>query len=271
MKKKYYINTINDLEEDDISIYKTSYIRENQDLINKHLTSWEISILNQTILASIFAPLHTVERKSRLKFWRPTEFHFGKSILYVPVNYYVITDIIDTFDVDVDGLFHGKNLAGRVQSCINMLEYEISERTPLINVRDKITENFNIYDMTMAFKEILGNYENTIIPKNTLPIIMKISEIPEIENRLILYHYLYISLPKFNRYLLESAIYFIYRLHDHKINKMYQINMEGIATLMMPHLLLKKNEHLTLDEIYKLVKFTKELILNFKTICRQQY
>jgi hypothetical protein len=81
------------------------------------------------------------------------------------------------------------------------------------------------------------------------------------------------SLPKFNRHVLEATIYFLYLIHDVATNggKEHEnnMNMEGISTVMMPNILLKHTNEVGLEEVPILVKFMVDFISNFPMITRQ--
>lgn len=266
------MTTINDLDDKEFLEYKKEFYDANFIVISNALSYIEISKLNQTFLGRLMYPIVSFA-KDDLKFWVSTNLKYGKRNIFVPIDFYTLTETILSLDIKVGGLFRVRNSLSTVKDCVNMLERYIFNRTPFDEVRDKLTETFNIIDLTTAFKEVIRNYKQTVIPDTFLPIILKCNKIEDKNERLKLYHYLYLSLPKYNRHILEATIFFLYLIHDIATNEgedyTTNMDMEGISTVMMPNILLKKENDVSLDEVSILVDFMKEFILNFSTIVRK--
>ncbi|WUR03522.1 Rho GTPase activating protein [Vairimorpha necatrix] len=270
--EKKDMTTINDLEDIEFITYKKDFLNTHKTTIFNSLSYIEISKLNQTILGRWMYPVVSFA-KDDIKFWIATTLKYGQRNVFVPLNFYTLTETILSLDIKVGGLFRVRNSMATVKECVNMLEEGIYNRVSFKEIRDNLAENFNVIDLTTAFKEVLRSYKQTVIPESFLPIILKFSKLEDKNERLSLYHYLYLSLPKYNRHLLEATIYFLYLVHDIATNdgKDYTTNMdmEGISTVMMPNILLKNNNEVNLEEVSILVEFMKEFILNFSVIVQK--
>ncbi|EEQ81786.1 hypothetical protein NCER_101639 [Vairimorpha ceranae BRL01] len=266
------METVNDLDDREFIEYKKNFCSVHSFIIEKYCNYWEICRLNQTFLGRIFFPIDKILRNdSRL--WISSNLKYGNKHVLVPIDFYTLTETILSLDVRIGGLFRVRNSMITVKECVDMLEREIYNRSSFKDIRDKLAESFNVIDLTTAFKEILRNYKHSVIPEGFLPIIIKLFSVDKQEDRLILYHYLYISLPKFNRHILEATIFFLYLIHDIATvdGSDYTNNMDmaGISTVIMPNLLLKNVQDFSLAEVSLLVEFMKEFILNFKTIAQK--
>jgi hypothetical protein len=266
------IDTINDLEDKDYIEYKKEYFISNENVIRKYFGYLDLAKLNQTFLGKFIFPIDKLA-KDGSNFWVSSGLKYGKKNLFVPVDFYTLTETVLSLDVRVGGIFRVRNSLVTVKECVDMLEAEISNRSFFSEIRDRLAENFNVIDLTTAFKEVVRNYKHTTIPENLLGIVLKLSHIDDEVDRLVLYHYFYLSLPKFNRHLLEAIIFFLYLIHDiatdDGANYEDNMNMEGISTVMMPNLLLKNYNDIGLEQVPLLVNFMKEFILNFPKIVSQ--
>ncbi|KAF9761837.1 Rho-GTPase-activating protein LRG1 [Nosema granulosis] len=266
------LRTINDLEEDEYLSYREEYYNTNKELIKKYLNLFDTVQLKQNFWGRTFFHMSDLADDKDV-FWVSSSLKYGMKNVFVPIDFYTLTETVLTLDCRVRGIFRVRNSMITVKECVNMLEVELKNRTSFKDIRNKLAENFNVIDLTTAFKEITRNYKTTVIPENCLKIIFKCFDTKDKAERLILYHYLYISLPKFNRHILEATIYFLYLIHDLATNggKEYEnnMNMEGISTVMMPNLILKENNNVSLDQVPLLVEFMVEFIANFPNITKQ--
>lgn len=266
------VRTINDLEDDEYMSYKKEYYESNKILIAKYFNYIDLAKLQQNFWGRTFFPMADLA-KDKDVFWVSSTLKYGMKNVFVPIDFYTLTETVLTLDCRVRGIFRVRNSMITVKECVNMLEVELKNRTSFKDIRNKLAENFNVIDLTTAFKEITRNYKTTVIPDSCLKLIFKCFNTTEKSERLVLYHYFYVSLPKFNRHVLEATIYFLYLIHDIATNggKEYEnnMNMEGISTVMMPNLLLKKNNDVSLDQVPILVDFMVEFIANFPTIIKQ--
>lgn len=263
--------TVNDLDDNDGSEYKKNYYTMHNYTIKTYLSSLDLQILNQTFIGKLFCSIKC-DAKINSDLWVYTDLRYGLKSIFVPIDFYTLTETVLSLDCQVRGIFRVKNSVVTVEECISMLEEEIRNRTKFEDIRNRLAENFSVIDLTTAFKALVRNYEYSVIPENFLTIVFKMGNIDNKYDRMVVFHYFFISLPKFNRYLLEATIYFLYLIHDIATNNgkdyVNNMNMEGISTVMMPNLLLKDIKNVSLNKVPILVKFMKEFILNFPLIIK---
>lgn len=263
--------TVNDLDDKESIEYKNNYYKDNVNIIRTYLTNLDLQILNHTFIGKLFS-CNKYDAKMNSELWVYTDLRYGLKSIFVPIDFFTLTETVLSLDCEVCGIFRVKNSVTTVEECISMLEEEIKNRTNFEDIRNRLAENFSVIDLTTAFKALVRNYEYSVIPDNFIDLIYKMGDIESKYDRMIVFHYFFVSLPKFNRYLLEATIYFLYLIHDiaTKNGKDYNnnMNMEGISTVMMPNLLLKDIKNVSLNKVPILVKFMKEFILNFPLIVK---
>ncbi|KAL7349599.1 Rho GTPase activating protein [Encephalitozoon intestinalis] len=264
------LRTVNGLADGDFEIYKKSFFEYYDDLIRKYFGTFERFKLRQGKLARVFFSHDTLKLHSKYE-WVVTRLSYGKEgELMVPRNFYILTETVLSLDCKVGGIFRVRNSITTIKECVDAINQYVSRNLSYGEARRLLIRDFNVIDLTTAFKEILREYSTTIIPESLIDTMFKIARIENRDDQIILCQMLFISMPKTNRHVLEATIYFLYVMHDiatdggknHKNN----MNMEGISTIMMPNLVIKPHNELDLEQVGVLVNFMKMFFRDFAKI-----
>lgn len=264
------LRTVNSLSDEDFSVYRSSFFDYYDDLMQKYFGAFERFRLRQGRLARMFFGHEMLKIPSKYE-WVATRLSYGKEgELLVPRNFYILTETVLSMECRVGGIFRVRNSIMTVKECVRAINTYVERNLSYREARRLLVRDFNVIDLTTAFKEILREYSTTIIPENLIDTMFKISKVESKDDQVVLCHMLFISMPKTNRHVLEATIYFLYVIHDiatdkgtnHKDN----MNMEGISTIMMPNLVIKPHSELDLEQVGVLVNFMKVFFENFGTI-----
>ncbi|KAL7347638.1 Rho GTPase activating protein [Encephalitozoon intestinalis] len=264
------LRTVNGLADGDFEIYKKSFFEYYDDLIRKYFGTFERFKLRQGKLARVFFSHDTLKLHSKYE-WVVTRLSYGKEgELMVPRNFYILTETVLSLDCKVGGIFRVRNSITTIKECVDAINQYVSRNLSYGEARRLLIRDFNVIDLTTAFKEILREYSTTIIPESLIDTMFKIARIENRDDQIILCQMLFISMPKTNRHVLEATIYFLYVMHDiatdggknHKNN----MNMEEISTIMMPNLVIKPHNELDLEQVGVLVNFMKMFFRDFAKI-----
>lgn len=267
---KKELRTINGLGDNDFEIYRENFFNYYNDLMRKYFGALERFKLRQGKVAKFFFGHETLKLLSKFE-WVASRLNYGKDgELLVPRNFYILTETVLSLDCRVSGIFRVGNSLITVKECVKTLNTCVEKNFTYEEARTCLVRDFNVIDLTTAFKEIIRGYSTTIIPDDLVDVMFKISKIRDKEDQIILCQMLFISIPKPNRHVLEATIYFLYVIHDivtdKGINYRDNMNMEGISTIMMPNLILKPHNELDLEQVGVLVNFMKLFFENFGTI-----
>ncbi|TBU19708.1 RhoGAP domain-containing protein [Ordospora colligata] len=264
------VRTVNGLGDDDFEAYRSIFFWHYDDLLKKYFGRLQRFKLRQSKLARLFfeyKALRTLEDEM----WVPTSFKYSDDAeLFVPKNFYILTETILSLDCKVDGMFRIGNSIEVINECVNTINECVNKEVPYEDAKENLVSSFSVIDMTTAFKQILREYPTTIVPEDLIDTILEISKVDSNEDRLVLCHMLFLAMPKPNRHVLEATINFLYAVHDISTNKgtdyERKMNIEGISTVMMPNLVLKSRNQFDLDHIETLVGFMKVFFENFARI-----
>lgn len=264
------LRTINGLGDCDFEIYKENFFNHYDGLIKKHFGPLERFKLKQGRLARVFFGHEPLKLSCKFE-WVATRLNYGKDgELFVPRNFYILTETVLSLDCRVGGVFRVRNSMMTVKECVKVLNMCVEKNLSYEEARDLLVQDFNVIDLTTAFKEIIREYSTTIIPDDLIDVMSKISKVEDREKQIVLCQMLFISIPKPNRHVLEATIYFLYVIHDiatdRGVNYRNNMSMEGISTIMMPNLILKPHNELDLEQVGVLVNFMKVFFENFGTI-----
>ncbi|AFM98289.1 RhoGAP domain-containing protein [Encephalitozoon hellem ATCC 50504] len=264
------LRTVNGLDDKDFEVYRSSFFDYYDDLIRKYFGTFEIFKLRQGRFARMFFSHEMLKLSSKYE-WVVTRLSYGKEgELMVPRNFYILTETVLSLDCKVGGIFRVRNSITTIKECVETINMCVRRNLSYGEARRILVRDYNVIDLTTAFKEILREYSSTIIPESLIDTMFKIAKVESREDQIILCQMLFISMPKTNRHVLEAMIYFLYVIHDiatdkgknHKDN----MNMEGISTIMMPNLVIKPHNELDLEQVGVLVNFMKMFFGNFAAI-----
>ncbi|KMV66127.1 RhoGAP domain-containing protein [Encephalitozoon cuniculi EcunIII-L] len=264
------LRTVNGLGEKDFEAYKRNFFEYYDDLIREYFGPFERFKLKQGRIARVLFGHDTLRLPSKYE-WVVTRLSYGKEgELLVPRNFYILTETVLSLDCRVGGIFRVRNSITTIKECVKAINSCVDRNLSYSEARRLLIRDFNVIDLTTAFKEILREYSTTIIPESLIDTMFKIAKVENEEDQVILCQMLFISMPKTNRHVLEATIYFLYVIHDiatdkgknHKDN----MNMEGISTIMMPNLVIKPHSELDLEQVGTLVSFMRMFFANFATV-----
>lgn len=264
------LKTINGLKDDEFETYSRNFFDYYDRLMKKYFGVLERFKLRQGRFARVLFGHEALKLSSKFE-WVATRLSYGKEgELLVPRNFYLLTETVLSLDCKVSGIFRVRNSIMTVKECVRVLNMCVERNIPYEEARRILIRDFNVIDLTTAFKEVIRGYSSTIIPDGLFEVMSKISRVENKKDQIILCQMLFISIPKPNRHVLEATIYFLYAIHDiatdRGLNYRNNMNMEGISTIMMPNLILKPHNELDLEQVGVLVNFMKVFFENFGTI-----
>ncbi len=259
--------SFNTLSKDDQDIVGKKYIDSKIDLLRKNINIGLMFKITKNVIFELFSPSEKIELIER--FLVDTDFSFGEEKIKIPASLNLISEIIFDMDFVQAGLFRVNTTKQKIQTAISLL-YDIIENRVDFNTGKQIFQkNFDMIDCCELYKELLRTFNTSIIPKAFLTALLKISEIENKEDKISCIKAIYYSLPATNRMILESNVFFCYQIVEATKNletKAQQLDLNGLAIVMMPNLFLEEDRGVDIDKILILVDFTKFLYNNFKQI-----
>lgn len=200
-----------------------------------------------------------------------TDLRFSKDSFIIPKNINLISKIILKKKFDQDGVFRVNSTIQRLKTANSLLQDIVEERVNIDTGLELFDKNFDLIDSCELYKNLLRSFNTTVISNKYINMIMAIDQISDENTKLICTKAMYYSLPHNNRCILESNVYLCYEICL-RINKMpendKQMDLDGIAIVMTPNLILKKDEDIKIEKVLVLVNFCKYFYKNFPQICK---
>ncbi|KAH9412285.1 Rho GAP domain-containing protein [Ordospora pajunii] len=264
------VRTVNGLGDEDFEVYRSIFFWHYDDLLKKYFGRFQRFRLRQSKLARMFFEYKAFRESTE---WEgvSTSFRYGDDAeLFVPRNFYILTETILSLDCKVDGIFRIGNSIEVINECVGIINECVDNNVSYEDAKQCLASRFSVIDMATAFKQVLREYPTTIVPEELMDTMLVISKVGNSEDQLVLCRMLFLAMPKPNRHVLEATINFLYTVHDISTNKGTdyegKMNIEGISRIMMPNLVLKSHNQVDLDNIETLVNFMKMFFENFAQI-----
>ncbi|KAL6121721.1 hypothetical protein NUSPORA_01306 [Nucleospora cyclopteri] len=260
---------INGMNYDEDTHYTQSYLKKNSGIINKYFGFIGSRRIKKSYFWSIFYEISEIQVYE--KNLTCTKFKFCEENIYIPKTLDLISETILSKKFDKNGLFRVNSTKQRLRTASALLYDIVEQRVNVTKGKQLLDKNFDLIDCCELYKELLRSFNTTIIPKSYIDLIVRISDISNIDDKIICCKAIYYSLPKNNRSILESNIFVCYKICE-KMEKskthLQQMDLDGISIVMMPNLFLEKDQDIEIEKVLVLVEFCKYFYSNFPLICQ---
>lgn len=263
------INGFNSIDSIQQQKYLEQFSNKNSSILKKHFGFYFINKINGNFLGNfLFNPEEIIIPKVNST---STNFRFSKDSFTIPKNINLINEIILKKQFDQDGVFRVNSTIQRLKTANSLLQDIVEERVNIDTGLELFDKNFDLIDSCELYKNLLRSFNTTVISNKYIDMIMVIDQISDENTKLICTKAMYYSLPHSNRCILESNVYLCYEICL-RINEMpendKQMDLDGMAIVMTPNLILKKDEDIKIEKVLVLVNFCKYFYKNFPQICK---
>ncbi|KAF7683403.1 Rho-GTPase-activating protein LRG1 [Astathelohania contejeani] len=257
------IRSINDLNEEQLAEYRQSFFKKHGELLSKTYRYLERKrVAQDSLFFNLFLGIPEIQRCGMVLY--PSDIKFGNNLLYIPLEFECLMKCVLKKDLRVSGLFRKPPVYTSTQKCvdefINRLQ-ETNDTSRLVEILDK----YEVLALTSVFKILFEWYGETIFPQCFLQMYVRITNMENEADVLILVRSLVMGLPRNNRHLLEALLKFIVMVHristDGGVDHDSKMNIKGFSVVMMPNFFLKPGSKVELSDVGQLVKLS-EFILN---------
>ncbi|ORD99179.1 hypothetical protein A0H76_1282 [Hepatospora eriocheir] len=258
------LNLFNSFNDDQQKVIRELFFRDQKKVITEVIGSFNYGVLFPSSFGACFrsdnGAIEVVDKDLV-----STNFRFSDNILEVPAQIDLLCRIIFTKKFNQKGLFKVNTVADKMKTArtllYDILEGRVSEETG-IGLFDK---NFDLIDCCELYKLLLRSFNKTVIPLSFIKPIIEASKETDLEKKMIASKAIFYSLPTHNRKILESNIFLCYKIcqitHSQE-NVKEQLDLDGLAIVMMPNLFLENENDFEIDSIIQLVSFAKFLFAN---------
>lgn len=266
---KTKIRTINDLPIDEQEIYITKFINKNSKIIKKNLGFMMPVKLRKGIVGSMIMKIPeiiTIERYMVLSDQR-----FSEGAILIPKSIHTAGNLILEKDFKQKGIFRVNSTKSRLRAAKTLLYEIVEERIDYEKGKRLFHKNFDLIDAAEIYKQLLREFNTTIVPEELLPMILKAQSITDAKEKEICTAALLFYLPYSNRKILESHVFMCYsiveKVQERKMEN-FHMDISGISSVMMPNIFLKSSKNVAISDVLALVSFTKFLFREFKELIK---
>ncbi|KAI4291163.1 hypothetical protein PAPHI01_0437 [Pancytospora philotis] len=262
-------NTINDMEQSQVTDYFNSFLKQHGEIIDRNLGSSAFYELKGGLFS--FLRRSSDEIKIPEERTAQTEISYSTKPFSAPADLDYLIKIFFKMDLGVSGIFRVNSTSERIENTIKLLNDVIAGKLSLEADYSTFTDNFDIIDIAETYKYILRNMETSVVPSRFLPMAKKINTIADpVYKRVCACFWVY-ALPAMNRRVLELnsrfATLFIEEIEKRVASgKPTQLNMSGLSRIMMPCLMCVGGQDIAIEDVMALAEFTNYLLTNFRAL-----
>lgn len=261
------ILTMNDLNPDEIKEEKDIFTEQYWGTMRKYLGFMGALKLRQGFIGKLL--LRVPEIKFNTRYLIGTKIGFSLKPIKIPGNLAIASEMLLQRPFINRGVFRINSTEQRLKDAKSLL-FDLSEERVMVEYGKEILDkNFDPIDIAEAYKQMLRGFNTTVIPLTMVPIIKKIQNIANNEDKLCCTKAFLYALPPLNRRILENDVYLCYAVMGRMqmgITKKEHMGMDGMGVVMMPNLFMKTEAQLAIADVLLLVEFSKYLFKNFKEL-----
>lgn len=262
-----YITSINDMPTPAFETYKEKFMNENSKIINKHLS------ISKRFRQALSRKMKCFDSQDEEFLRKETKFCYtriclGQNKVLVPIEFNCMMEAILTKNMSESGLFRKSTSFINLERCLGFINDTDTYQMYKLDIINKLV-SFDIITLTAAFKKLFDNFKTTVIPQQYIDMLLGISKIDDMFDKVVLLKYIIYSIPKSNRNILDSITQFFsliqYLITSPELVVISNMDMHGFAVVIMPKVLLCSKSKVDLKMVNDLVD-VMEFILRHRMI-----
>lgn len=264
--KAGYIDTINDLEDNELKSKRNEFIKANYGVLSSYFTNLELQMLRHTFLSRFFWTVNEINIGDDLT--TNSRYRFSRKEIKVPKTIDLASELLVKNKVITAGIFRVNSIPENVKSFITIVESMAAGHMNTELGLKMINHAFDIIDISESYKMLFRKFGHPVFPSAFLRMASQINESVSKEHKLICCKALIYGLPNQNRMILENCIFLCSlmasRFDNSKSNE--HLNIVSLGVVMTPNLIDFSIEDFEFDFVKKLSHFISFLFENFTEI-----
>ena len=260
------INTMNDLDSNDLEKKRSEFIKENYSVLSLYFKDLELQMLNHTFLSRLFWTVNDIKLDEHLT--TNSKFRFSKREIKGPKTINITCELLAENQICTPGIFRVNSVPENVKSFISIVEGIASGHiNPELGYK-MINHAFDMIEISESYKMLYRRFGCPVFPSSFLMMLSQINESVSREHKIICCKAVIYGLPDQNRTILESCV-FLCTLMATKFddsNSKKHLNIVSLGVVMTPNLIDFSIEDFKFDFVKKLSHFISFLFENFKEI-----
>ncbi|EJW04274.1 hypothetical protein EDEG_01456 [Edhazardia aedis USNM 41457] len=258
---------VNDLDSKEFEEYRRFCFEKNKEYLNEYCCFSERVTIHYNQGFSCFFKPKNFTRENIQDY--PTELKFSSTRILIPIEFDAIMTALLQKNIGQRGIFRVSQSKKDLDEIFIKTQHMINENCSRNEFLSEYLKH-NEFLLAQTFTRMFSLYENTLFPHNLRSAAIKFDSIRFEDIKSRCYKTLFVSLPRRNRFLIESICFFLIKIVDQRVlceNSTEKKNeMKQIVTCIAPRIFLVKSEQIPSLEIFKLINILQYIITNIESI-----
>lgn len=266
LNKNFY--SINDMTTPIFNFHKKKFFLENKNILKKYISIFlKLEIFIRNLISKYFFDCNGIFYENDVDF-SYCRIKLGKKNVLIPFEINCTMESILTKNLKVSGLFRRSTTISNLKECHQTIQFCKHNSMNRLDVINQLLR-FDLITLTSVYKQLFDHFSMSLFPIIFKDLFMKINDLNDENEKIILIKFIIYSMPKPNRNLLDSICCFfalIQNLIEDWEAEARNMDMHGFAVVMMPKIFIRSNINLDLNIIEKYIDVLEFIFLKRKIL-----
>lgn len=266
MNNRERFRTINELSPEEQIDARRRYVSSNHCTIRRHIGFFGRERLKNSFIGTLFQG--KIESRFGEGFLVRSECCYSMTGICIPVQLDLVTQAFMKSNLKVNGIFRVNSVQEILQNFQSIVEKVVSGEMVMGDGLEIILSTFDVLDIAESYKAMFKIFSPPIIPVPFVRIAITISDIDNVEEKMVCTKAFVYGLPSQNRKLLENCVFmcnYLYRDLETQKNTR-QMNLLGISMSMMPNLFNPRQYVNDVGTLKKMSEFLLFVFLHYRYV-----